>query len=150
MRFMYTFPPSVHVFCCSIIGGLIVGIYKRSQIHEFRNWERGRAVSFLGIFVSNFRFSVFAVRSGSIPPSAIASLFLAYEEYFPSFLSCQGVVRPAPDVPHTRHGVITAGRHFVLQGALIGRRGRGQAIKTGVRREKSRILFFLAFRSGRA
>jgi hypothetical protein len=26
----------------------------RSQIHEYRNWERGRAVSFLGIIVSNF------------------------------------------------------------------------------------------------
>jgi hypothetical protein len=39
-------------------------------------------------------------------------LFLAYAEYFPvvhheMFLSCQGVVRPATDVPHTRHGVIT-------------------------------------------
>jgi hypothetical protein len=29
----------------------------RSQIHECRNWERGRAVSFLGIDVSNFRYS---------------------------------------------------------------------------------------------
>jgi hypothetical protein len=26
-----------------------------------RNWERGHAVSFLGISVSNFRYSVFAV-----------------------------------------------------------------------------------------
>ncbi len=33
----------------------------RSQIHECRNWEQGRAVSFLGIFVSNFRHSAFAV-----------------------------------------------------------------------------------------
>jgi hypothetical protein len=33
----------------------------RWQIHEWRNWERGRAVSFLGIFVSNFLYSVFAV-----------------------------------------------------------------------------------------
>jgi hypothetical protein len=31
------------------------------QIHECRNWERGPAVSFPGIFVSNFRCSVFAV-----------------------------------------------------------------------------------------
>ncbi len=28
-----------------------------SQIHECRSWERGRAVSFLEIFVSNFRYS---------------------------------------------------------------------------------------------
>ncbi len=36
----------------SKIGGPILGIYK------WRNWERGRAVSFLGIFVSNFRCGV--------------------------------------------------------------------------------------------
>jgi hypothetical protein len=36
-----------------------VGIYNRSQIHVCRNWERGRAVSFLEICVSNFRCSVF-------------------------------------------------------------------------------------------
>jgi hypothetical protein len=34
-----------------------------SQIHEFRNWERARAVSFLEIFVSNFRNSAFAVHT---------------------------------------------------------------------------------------
>ncbi len=28
-----------------------------SQIHEYRNWERDHAISFLGIFVSNFRYS---------------------------------------------------------------------------------------------
>jgi hypothetical protein len=33
----------------------------RSQIHGCRNWGRGRAVSFLGIFVSNFRYRAFAV-----------------------------------------------------------------------------------------
>ncbi len=30
----------------------------RSQIHECRNWERGGAVSFLGIYVSIFHYSV--------------------------------------------------------------------------------------------
>ncbi len=35
----------------------------RSQKHECRNWERGRTVSFPGIFVSNFRYSVFAVHN---------------------------------------------------------------------------------------
>ncbi len=33
----------------------------RSQKHECRNWERGNAVSFLGIFVSNFWYNVFEV-----------------------------------------------------------------------------------------
>ncbi len=32
------------------------------QIHECRNWEWGRAISFLGIFVSNFRGNAFAVQ----------------------------------------------------------------------------------------
>jgi hypothetical protein len=38
------------------IGGPIVGIYKSltDTVHEFKNWERGRAVSFLGIFVLIF------------------------------------------------------------------------------------------------
>jgi hypothetical protein len=32
-----------------------MGIYKLlTDIHESRNWELGHAVSFLGIFVSNF------------------------------------------------------------------------------------------------
>ncbi len=31
----------------------------RSQIHKCRNWERGCAVSFLGIYVLNFRDSVY-------------------------------------------------------------------------------------------
>ncbi len=34
----------------------------RAQKHECRNWDCGRAVPFLGIFVSNFRCCVFAVR----------------------------------------------------------------------------------------
>jgi hypothetical protein len=44
-------------------GGLIMGIYKSltDTVHECRNWEQCRAVSFLGIFVSNLRYSVFAV-----------------------------------------------------------------------------------------
>ncbi len=50
---------SVHIFCSSNIGWLILGIYT-IHIHECRNWERGRAVSFLGFFVSNFSYSVFA------------------------------------------------------------------------------------------
>ncbi len=33
----------------------------RSEIHEHRNWEWRRAVSFLGTFVSNFQYNVFAV-----------------------------------------------------------------------------------------
>ena len=36
------------------------GNINRSQIQECRNWERGRTVSFLGMFVSNFRYSAYA------------------------------------------------------------------------------------------
>ncbi len=34
----------------------------RPQKHEFRSWDCGRAFPFLGIFVSNFRYCVFAVK----------------------------------------------------------------------------------------
>ncbi len=33
-----------------------------SKTHECRNWDCSRAVPFLGIFVSNCRYGVFAVR----------------------------------------------------------------------------------------
>ncbi len=52
---IYIFPRSVHLFSWWEYINL-------SQIHEFRNWKRGPAVSFLGIFVSNSRYSVFAMR----------------------------------------------------------------------------------------
>jgi hypothetical protein len=42
----------------STLGGPIMEIKNRSQIHECRNWERGRTTTFLRIFVSNFRYSV--------------------------------------------------------------------------------------------
>ncbi len=38
-----------------------MGIYKSPQIHECGNWDCGRAIPFLGIFVSNFRYWFFAV-----------------------------------------------------------------------------------------
>jgi len=60
LRAIYIFPRSVHHFSCSRIGRPIVnGLQK----HEFRNWERGCAVSFVGICVSNFQYSVFAVQN---------------------------------------------------------------------------------------
>jgi hypothetical protein len=38
-----------------------MGKYNRSQKHECWNWDCGTAVPVLGIFVSNFRYCVFAV-----------------------------------------------------------------------------------------
>ncbi len=39
-----------------------------SQTHECGNWDCGRAIPFLGIFVSNFRFCFFAVCPLYNPP----------------------------------------------------------------------------------
>ncbi len=59
---IYIFPRSVHIFSCSRIGRPSVGIYiNHSQTHECGNWDWGPAAPFLGIFVSNFRYFVFAV-----------------------------------------------------------------------------------------
>ncbi len=49
---------------CSSIGRPIVGVYvhvNRSQKHDCRTWEWGCAVSFLEIFVSNFRYTSSAI-----------------------------------------------------------------------------------------
>ncbi len=79
-----------------------VGIYtvNRSLLHECRNWERGRAVSFLEIFVSNFRYNVFAVNTvpstknmysrkpncgTSVPSSSIMCLVRRYIIYERSY-----------------------------------------------------------------
>ncbi len=61
---IYIFPGSVHIFSCSRISRPIVGILyiNRSQTHECVNWDSGCAIPFLGIFVSNFRYCVFAVQ----------------------------------------------------------------------------------------
>ncbi len=52
---------STYLFSCSRIGRPIRGIYKWLTETWCRNWNCGRAVPFLGIFVSNFRYCVFAV-----------------------------------------------------------------------------------------
>jgi hypothetical protein len=43
----------IFVFCCRKIGGTIVGIYK-SLTETCRNWDWGRAVSFLRVHKSDF------------------------------------------------------------------------------------------------
>ncbi len=52
---IYILPRSAHLFCCSKIVGpeYIGGMYNCSQIHKYGNWERGRAVSFLAIHISD-------------------------------------------------------------------------------------------------
>jgi hypothetical protein len=42
---------------------IILLLLNRSQTHEFGNWDSGRAIPFLGIFVSNFQYWFFAVCS---------------------------------------------------------------------------------------
>jgi hypothetical protein len=48
---------------CSRICRSIVGKYKSlTHTHECGNWDCGRAIPFLGIFVPNFRYWLFAVQ----------------------------------------------------------------------------------------
>ncbi len=52
----------VHIFCCIVFVNRSWEYINRSQTHECGNWERGGAVSFLGIVVSpNFPYIAFAV-----------------------------------------------------------------------------------------
>jgi hypothetical protein len=56
---IYIFPGSVCLFCCSQIVRPTLGIYESltDTVHKCRNGEQGRAVLFLGIHKSDFRYS---------------------------------------------------------------------------------------------
>ncbi len=53
--YIFTIGP---LFCCIEFADRLWGYTNRSKILEGRNWEKGRAVPFLGIFVSSFQCSV--------------------------------------------------------------------------------------------
>ncbi len=59
---IYIFPRLFRLFCCIAFAVRVWEYINRSRIYECGIWDRGKAVSFLGIFVSNFRYSAFAVR----------------------------------------------------------------------------------------
>jgi hypothetical protein len=62
-RFIYSQYRSTY-FSCSRIGRPMVGIYQITHRHMnvyCRIWDWGCAIPFLGIFVSNFRYCLFAV-----------------------------------------------------------------------------------------
>ncbi len=59
---IYIFPGSVHIFPPAEKAGPSWKYIIRSQTHECGNWDRGPDIPSLGIFVSNFRHFVFAVR----------------------------------------------------------------------------------------
>jgi hypothetical protein len=59
-RFIYSQDRSTYFFAAEYADRS--GEYiNRTQKHECKNWDYGRAVHFLGIYVSNFRYSIFAV-----------------------------------------------------------------------------------------
>ncbi len=58
---IYIFPGSVHMFLAAQLGDRSWEYINRSQTHECGNWDCGRAIPFLGIFVSNFRYWFFVV-----------------------------------------------------------------------------------------
>ncbi len=67
-----TFSGSVHIFSFSRTDRSWECI-NRSQTHECENWYCSRAIPFLGIFVSNFRYCVFAVCVDFLVSSALSA-----------------------------------------------------------------------------
>jgi hypothetical protein len=65
-RFILYIPRIGPNISCSRIGRSIVGIYNSSQAHECVNVDCSRAIPFLGIFVSNFRYWCFAVQAAGL------------------------------------------------------------------------------------
>ena len=68
---IYIFAGLVCLFCCSqICSRPILGLYKSLKTHEGRNWDWGRAISFLGVHKLNFQFSADSqcIASGPIGP----------------------------------------------------------------------------------
>ncbi len=60
LRAINIYPRSVHLFCCNRWtdhGNIHINL---SHLHECGNWERGHAVSFLGIHKSDLLCSVYA------------------------------------------------------------------------------------------
>ncbi len=75
---------------CSRLGRPTVGIYiNRSQKHQCRNWERGHAVPFLEIFVSNVLYSVFAVHTTAL-------VWMRYTCFEYCLVWCRDIVRVHP------------------------------------------------------
>ncbi len=60
---IHIFPESVRIFSWSGIGRPILEIYKSLTGTCCGNWDWGRTIPFLGIFVSNFRYFVFALNT---------------------------------------------------------------------------------------
>ncbi len=59
---IYFFAGSVHIFPAAELADRWWEYINCSQTHECGNWDCGRAIPFLGIFVSNFRYWFFAVQ----------------------------------------------------------------------------------------
>jgi hypothetical protein len=67
-----------HILSCSRIGIPIVGIYKSRT--DIWMWKLGLSPPFLGIFVSKFRYCLFAVKDTGIEPRTIPTLALTVPE----------------------------------------------------------------------
>ncbi len=73
----------------------------RTQKFECRNWDCGRAVPFLGIYGSNFGYSIFAVRQAADPHAASKhqQAYILQHPAIPLFSTCFTTLLYLPRTP---------------------------------------------------
>ncbi len=101
----------------------------RSQKHECRNWDWCRAVSFLGIFISNFLYAVFALPSPSHP--LYPCTFLMYNDDRNTFVLLMHTFCQVGSISQNWDGVLKtivakADRFSIDFPPNIGKRGSGE------------------------
>jgi hypothetical protein len=116
---IYIFSGSVYIFPAAEQTDRLWDYINRAQTHECGNWDCGRPIPFLGIFVSNFRYWFSAVQFGAFTTAACGPDAWALAQ-----VSCQSreqtALPPPPHYPPYGGNGNTSSNHFRLSSPLWG------------------------------